>query len=73
MREIDNVKFFNAVDVCETTFHNKIKLEENTGYGVLWNKQQNIEYFSNLAKSLGFEILESNEEKITFFLRLRKS
>jgi len=45
----------------------------DTGYGVLWNKEQNIEFFSNLAKSVGFKILESNEEEITFYLRLRKS
>jgi len=56
-----------------------IKLEVNigakkieTGYGVQWKKEQNSEYFSNLAKDVGFEMLESNEEKFTFYLRLRK-
>ena len=43
-----------------------------SGYGVQWKNEQNSEYFSNLAKDVGFEMLESNEEKFTFYLRLRK-
>jgi ubiquinone/menaquinone biosynthesis C-methylase UbiE len=44
-----------------------------TGYGTRWDKVQNINYFSNLGKSVGFEILETKEEKNTFYLKFRKT
>ncbi|MFX1418205.1 MAG: methyltransferase domain-containing protein [Promethearchaeota archaeon] len=43
-----------------------------TGYGVLWNKEQDMNYYINLGKNTGFEILKSNVENETFFLRFRK-
>jgi ubiquinone/menaquinone biosynthesis C-methylase UbiE len=46
--------------------------KDETGYGVLWNKELNVDYLSNMGRKTGFEILESKEEKNTFFLRLRK-
>ncbi|MFW9827590.1 MAG: class I SAM-dependent methyltransferase [Candidatus Thorarchaeota archaeon] len=44
-----------------------------TGYGSKWDKVQDIKYFSNLGKSVGFEIIDSKEEENTFYLRFRKN
>jgi len=44
----------------------------NTGYATLWNKEQDMQYFSNLAKSIGFEILEQKVENEIFYLRFMK-
>lgn len=43
-----------------------------TGYGSKWDKVQDINYFSNLGKSVGFEVIESIEENNTFYLRFKK-
>jgi ubiquinone/menaquinone biosynthesis C-methylase UbiE len=43
-----------------------------TGYGNRWNKELDIEYFSDLAKSTGFRIIEKKEEDKTFYLRFSK-
>jgi len=48
------------------------KIEE-AGYGVSWNKEINIDTFTNLAKNIGFETLEKKVEKNTIFIRLRKN
>jgi len=46
---------------------------EETGFGVLWNKEINRDTFSNLAKNIGFETLERKVEKDTIFIRFRKN
>ncbi|MFX1311481.1 MAG: class I SAM-dependent methyltransferase [Promethearchaeota archaeon] len=43
-----------------------------TGYGIRWNKEQNLEYFIGLAKKVGFVIYEQQQEEEYFFLRLKK-
>ena len=43
-----------------------------TGYGVLWDKEQNLEYFLELGEKTGFQIVEKRETGETFFLKLRK-
>jgi len=42
------------------------------GYGVSWDKEINIETFSNLAKSIGFETLEKKVDKNTIYIRFKK-
>lgn len=44
----------------------------NTGYATLWDKEQDMQYFLNLAKSIGFKILEQKVENEIFYLRYRK-
>lgn len=44
-----------------------------SGYGILWNKEQDMDHHSDLAKDIGFKILKKEEEKDTFYLRFRKS
>jgi len=43
-----------------------------TGYGTRWNKEQDINYFIELAKSIRFKIIEQELEEEYFFLRLQK-
>lgn len=53
----------------------KIKIGDktiDTGYGTMWNKEQDMHYFSNLGKDIGFKILESREDDNNFYLRFRK-
>ncbi len=53
----------------------KIKISDkiiDAGYGVSWDKEQGVNYFFSLSKSIGFELLESKEEKDAFYLRFRK-
>lgn len=53
----------------------EVKIEEkyhDAGYGVLWDKEQDMNYYSSLGRRLGFETLESKEENDTFYLRFRK-
>ena len=53
----------------------EVKIDDkiiNTGYAIKWNKEQDMKYFLNLAKSMGFEILEQKVEKETFYLKFRK-
>jgi hypothetical protein len=45
----------------------------NTGYGVSWDKELNTNYLSNLAEKIGFELLESKDEKNIFYVRFRKT
>lgn len=44
-----------------------------TGYGTKWNKEQDINYFIDLAKNCGFKIVDQKLERDYFFLRLRKN
>lgn len=44
-----------------------------TGYGTRWNKEQNLEYFIDLARKVGFKISEQKLEEEYFFLRLKKN
>lgn len=53
----------------------EVKIDDklsDTGYGVLWDKEQDMNYYSSLGRSTGFETLESKEENDTFYLRFRK-
>ena len=43
-----------------------------TGYGTRWNKEQNLNYFINLIKKVGFKINEQIQEEDYFFLRFKK-
>ena len=63
----DRSMFFISLEI--NIGDNKI----NAGYGVLWNKELNMKYLSNLAGKIGFELLESKDEKNTFYLRFRKT
>jgi ubiquinone/menaquinone biosynthesis C-methylase UbiE len=42
------------------------------GYGVQWNKEQDMKYLSKLGKKVRFKLLKKEEEKDTFYLRFRK-
>jgi len=44
-----------------------------TGYGTRWNKEQNLEYFIDLARKVGFIISVQKQEEEHFFLRLKKN
>ncbi|MFX0068795.1 MAG: class I SAM-dependent methyltransferase [Promethearchaeota archaeon] len=44
----------------------------STGYGVRWNREQDIEYFRNKIGNSGFRILESKSEKEIFHLKCKK-
>lgn len=46
---------------------------EETGYGVSWDKEINIDTFTNLAKNIGFETLERKVDKDTIYIRFRKN
>lgn len=44
-----------------------------TGYGTYWqDKEQNMQYYIDLAKSIGFQVLEQHKEEHTFFIRFIK-
>ncbi len=45
----------------------------STGYGIRWNREQNIEYFKNKIANSGFEVLESGSEKEIFYLKCKKT
>lgn len=50
----------------------KLPIEEiNTGYGVIW-KKQNLEYIKKLAQETNFEILDEWKKDEIFFLELVK-
>ena len=54
----------------------KIQIEDKkivTGYGTRWNKEQNLEYFIDLAINVGFNISEQKLEEEYFFLRFGKN
>jgi ubiquinone/menaquinone biosynthesis C-methylase UbiE len=44
-----------------------------TGYGTRWNKEQDINFFIELAKSVGFKIVDQKLEEQYFFLRMQKN
>ncbi|MFX1390469.1 MAG: class I SAM-dependent methyltransferase [Promethearchaeota archaeon] len=53
----------------------KVKINDRlieTGYGTKWNKVQDLRYFSNLGKSIGFKIVDSKEDNNIFYLRFKK-
>lgn len=55
--------------------HLKIRLpneEIDTGYGVKWNKVQNIEYYKELARKTKFKIKNEWSEGDIFYLELSK-
>ncbi|MFX0105451.1 MAG: class I SAM-dependent methyltransferase [Candidatus Hodarchaeota archaeon] len=43
------------------------------GYATSWDKEQNIEYFIQLARKIGFKIIEQKLNEHYFFLRLKKT
>ncbi|MFX1320453.1 MAG: class I SAM-dependent methyltransferase [Promethearchaeota archaeon] len=53
----------------------KVKIYDkiiDSGYGVLWDKEQDMKHYLDLAKEVGFEIIKKKEEKDHFFARFRK-
>jgi ubiquinone/menaquinone biosynthesis C-methylase UbiE len=41
-----------------------------TGYGTYWkDKEQNMQYYIDLAKIIGFQVIEQDEKEHTFFIR----
>ncbi|MFX1409137.1 MAG: class I SAM-dependent methyltransferase [Promethearchaeota archaeon] len=53
----------------------KVKINDkivDSGYGILWDKEQDIQHYLDLAKEIGFEIINKTEEKNHFFARFRK-
>ncbi|MFX1481031.1 MAG: methyltransferase domain-containing protein [Promethearchaeota archaeon] len=53
----------------------RIKINENiidTGYGTKWNKEQDVNYYIELAKNIGFQILEQNIDENIFYLKFKK-
>lgn len=53
----------------------KIKLpqEVETGYGTVWNKTQDIEYFKHVAAAAGFKIVKEWSENEIFHIEMRKN
>lgn len=45
----------------------------STGYAVSWKKEQNLKYYSNLGKTIGFKILEQDVINETFYIRFQKN
>ena len=51
----------------------KLKGKEiETGYGVVWNREQDLNYYRDLGENNGFFVLEASQFGETFFLRLQK-
>ena len=53
----------------------KVKFNDNvidTGYGTKWNKEQDANYYIELAKDIGFQILEQNVDENIFYLKYKK-
>lgn len=53
----------------------KIKLpdqEVETGYGTVWDKTQDVEYFKQLAKDTGFKVVKEWTKDIIFCLEMKK-
>ncbi|MHA1193512.1 MAG: hypothetical protein ACTSP9_14700 [Promethearchaeota archaeon] len=46
--------------------------EIDTGYGTHWNKEQDLKYFIDLGKSVGFEVSSKQEEDKKIFIRFHK-
>ncbi len=54
----------------------KIQIKDKeviTGYGTRWNKEQDLTYFIELVKNIGFKIVDQKSQDEHFFLRLKKS
>jgi len=45
----------------------------STGYAIPWKKEQNLKYYSNLGKKIGFKILEQDVINETFYIRFQKN
>ena len=45
----------------------------DTGYGVFWDKEQNNQYFLNLAKQIGFKIIENEQKEEIYYIRMQKT
>jgi len=45
----------------------------STGYAVSWKKEQDLKYYSNLGKIIGFKILEQDVINETFYIRFQKN
>jgi ubiquinone/menaquinone biosynthesis C-methylase UbiE len=43
-----------------------------TGYGTSWNKEQDMSYYSDLAKSTGFKVLKQEINNEIFYIRFKK-
>ncbi len=65
----DNAKEMFVVEL-EIKILNKII---KTGYGTLWNKEQDLSYYSSLAKSIGFQLLEQEINNEIFNIRFKKA
>ncbi len=55
----------------------QVKVKEDyivdTGYGVLWTDRiQDMKYYSDICRKAGFRVVESFENKDTYFIRLTK-
>jgi len=46
--------------------------EISTGYATKWDKEQDLEYYLNLGKAIGFKILESDTTNELFQIRFQK-
>ncbi len=44
-----------------------------TGYGTKWNKEQDPKYFTDLAKEVGFKLIEQSVESDLFLLKFKKA
>jgi ubiquinone/menaquinone biosynthesis C-methylase UbiE len=54
----------------------RIKINEkiiDTGYGTKWNKAQDTNYYIELAKNIGFQILEQKVDENIFYLKFKKA
>jgi ubiquinone/menaquinone biosynthesis C-methylase UbiE len=62
-------KVWFVVPVAITVHGRKIE----TGYGVGWEpREQDLDYYTDLVKTVGFEVVEHTEEDQHFFIHLRK-
>jgi ubiquinone/menaquinone biosynthesis C-methylase UbiE len=54
----------------------EVKINERiieTGYGTKWQeKEQNMQYYIDLAKSIGFQVKKQDKKEHTFFIRFIK-
>jgi hypothetical protein len=55
--------------ILKVKFHDKVV---DTGYGTRWNKEQDANYYIELAKDIGFQILEQNVDENIFYLKFKK-
>jgi ubiquinone/menaquinone biosynthesis C-methylase UbiE len=62
-------KYIYVIPIKVQIKNKKIK----TGYGTRWNKEQNLEYFIDLIKKVGFTIRDQKQEEEYFFLRFQKA